>query len=188
MPGSSQVGLSECRTNLPHFQEKISSNRRTQKNSVKLTLTPLEPHQTNGVMVPRLKHGTTIEGEKFREIKAKEKEKLRQTKPEKNASNQRRWSPVNVTESWSHCLKHWNDDRPKPSKKKLRQTKLKKRKNFVKLTQTPLEPRQRTDSWSHCLKHWNDDQISKKNSVKLTLTYIWSLSTGSCHDSGGKIT
>ena len=72
---------------------------------------------------------------------------------------------MNVTESWSYCLKHWNDDRRKEKRKissngrtlkkfrqinepaeQLRQIKAKGKEKFVKSTPTPLEPHH---EWSH---------------------------------------
>ena len=102
-------------------------------------------------------------------------EKLRQIKPMKKEKRKipsnRRWSPVNVTESWSYCLKHGT------TIEKFRQTKPKKNSS----NQRRWSPVNVTESWSFA---WNigttigrsqvslgGDQIAKekrKNSVKST--------------------
>ena len=97
--------------------------------------------------------------------------KFRQTDDHRKIpSNQRRWSPVNVTESWSHCLKHGTTI----EKEKLRQIEAKEKgKNYVKPNQRKRKipsnhrwsPVNVTESWSHCLKHRNDNRTSKKNFV-----------------------
>ena len=133
------LGLSERRTKLLPRYRKFTLNH--EKSSTSHTPTPLEPHQSNGMVprVPSLNTERRSVKKNFRQINASGivpgsclvgLDESRTTYCHEFRKKLRQiiavvvGAPSKRTESWSHRLKHWNVDRPS---KKIRQIKAHER-------------------------------------------------------------
>ena len=89
VPGSSQVGLSECRTTVCYdFKKKFRQTDERRK-------IPSNQRRSLWNPVSQRSHGPTP-AEKLRQTKPKKKE-------ERKIPSNRHWNPVNETESWFHA-------------------------------------------------------------------------------------